>query len=47
MREEVFTMCPAVRNGYFKLIERIDNNYDGLTEKTSSWHFLKKILEDT
>ena len=30
-----------------ELIERIDNNYDGLTEKTSSWHFLKKILEDT
>ena len=30
-----------------ELIERINNNYDGLTEKTSSWHFLKKILEDS
>ena len=29
-----------------ELIERINNNYDELTEKTSSWHFLKKILED-
>jgi len=27
-----------------ELLERIDNNYDGLTEKPSSWHFLKKIL---
>ena len=24
---------------------RIENNFDGLTEKTGSWHFLKKILE--
>ena len=30
-----------------ELIERINNNYEGLTEKTSSWHFLKKILEDS
>ena len=28
-----------------ELIERINDNYDGLTEKPSSWHFLKKILE--
>ncbi len=28
-----------------ELLERINNNYDGLTEKTGSWHFLKKILE--
>ena len=28
-----------------ELIKRINNNYEGLTEKTSSWHFLKKILE--
>ena len=30
-----------------ELMERINNNYEGLTEKTSSWHFLKKILEDS
>ena len=29
-----------------ELLERIKNNYDGLTEKTGSWHFLKKILEN-
>ena len=28
-----------------ELLERIENNFDGLTEKTGSWHFLKKILE--
>jgi len=28
-----------------ELLERINNNYDGLTEKIVSWHFLKKILE--
>ena len=28
-----------------ELIKRIDNNYDGLTEKTVSWPILKKILE--
>ena len=28
-----------------ELLQRIDNNYEGLTEKTGSWHFLKKILE--
>ena len=27
-----------------ELLKRIENNYDGLTEKTVSWHFLKKIL---
>jgi len=27
-----------------ELLQRIENNYDGLTEKTVSWHFLKKIL---
>lgn len=29
-----------------ELLERIENNFEGLTEKTGSWHFLKKILED-
>ena len=29
-----------------ELLKRIENNFDGLTEKTGSWHFLKKILED-
>lgn len=28
-----------------ELIKRIDNNYDGLTEKTGAWNFLKLILE--
>lgn len=28
-----------------ELLERIDNNYNELTEKTVSWHFLKKILD--
>lgn len=27
------------------LIEKINNNYDGITEKTVSWAFVKKILE--
>ena len=30
-----------------ELLKRINNNYDGLTEKTVSWHFLKKILENS
>ena len=33
---------------YFKieeLINRINNNFDGLTEKNVSWNFIKKILE--
>lgn len=29
-----------------ELLKRIENNFDGLTEKTGSWHFLKKTLED-
>lgn len=29
-----------------ELLQRIENNYDGLTEKTVSWHFLKKILDN-
>lgn len=28
-----------------ELVKRIDNNYDGLTEKTVSWNICKKILE--
>ncbi len=28
-----------------ELLTRINNDYDGLTEKTGSWHFLKKLLE--
>lgn len=28
-----------------ELLKRISNNYDGLTEKTGVWNFLKKILE--
>ena len=28
-----------------EIVERIDNNYDGLTEKTVAWHILKKILK--
>ena len=28
-----------------ELLKRISNNYDGLTEKTGPWNFLKKILE--
>ena len=28
-----------------ELLKRIDNNYDGLTEKTVSWSIFKKILE--
>lgn len=29
-----------------ELIKRIDNNYEGLTDKTGPWNFLKKILEE-
>lgn len=28
------------------LLKRIDNNYDGLTEKTGPWNFLEKILNN-
>lgn len=28
-----------------ELLNRINNNYEELTEKTTSWHFLKRILE--
>lgn len=28
-----------------EVLERIANNYDGLTEKTGVWNFLQKILE--
>lgn len=28
-----------------ELIKRIDNNYEGLTNKTGPWNFLKVILE--
>ena len=28
-----------------ELLKRITNNYDGLTEKTGAWNFLKRILE--
>ncbi len=28
-----------------ELLERISNDYEGLTEKTGVWNFLKKILE--
>lgn len=28
-----------------EILERINNNYDGLTEKTVSWSIFKKILE--
>lgn len=28
------------------LLKRINDNYNGLTEKTVSWHFLRKILDD-
>ena len=28
-----------------ELIKRINNNYEGLTNKTGSWNFLKIILE--
>ena len=28
-----------------ELLQRIKNNYNELTEKTVSWHFLKKILD--
>ena len=29
-----------------ELLKRITNNYDGLTEKTGPWNFLKRILEE-
>ena len=29
-----------------ELINRINNNYDGLTDKTGPWNFLKVILEN-
>jgi len=29
-----------------ELLERINNNYDGLTEKTVSWSFIKRIIEN-
>ena len=28
-----------------EVLERINNNYDGLTDKTGPWNFLLKILE--
>ena len=28
-----------------ELLNRINNNYEGLTVKTGAWNFLKKILE--
>ena len=28
------------------LLKRIDNNYDGLTEKIGPWNFLEKILNN-
>lgn len=28
-----------------ELLKRIDNDYEGLTDKTGPWNFLKKILE--
>ncbi len=28
-----------------ELLKRIENNYDGLTDKTGPWNFLKRILE--
>ena len=34
-----------IRETKEELIERINNNYDGLTEKTGPWNFLKVILE--
>ena len=30
-----------------ELIDRINNNYDGLTEKTVSWNICKRILESS
>jgi isopentenyl-diphosphate delta-isomerase type 1 len=29
----------------YELLRRISNNYEGLTEKTGPWNFLKKILD--
>ena len=28
-----------------EIIERINNNYDGITDKVACWHYLKKYLE--
>ena len=28
-----------------EILKRVNNNYDGLTNKTGAWNFLKKILE--
>ena len=28
-----------------ELLNRINNNYEGLTDKTGPWNFLKKILD--
>ena len=28
-----------------EILERIDNGYDGLTEKSGPWNFLKKYYE--
>ena len=28
-----------------EVLERINNNYDGLTDKTGPWNFLLRILE--
>lgn len=30
---------------YEEIIERINNNYNGLTEKNVSWHILERLLE--
>ena len=35
-----------VREVKEELLERIANNYDGLTEKTGPWNFLEKILNN-
>lgn len=29
-----------------EILERINNNYEGLTEKTGPWNFLKRILNN-
>ena len=28
-----------------EIINKINDNYNGLTEKTASWHILKRLLE--
>ncbi len=30
-----------------KLVKRIENNYDGLTDKTGPWNFLQRILNSS